>query len=753
MKAKLSEQQVTLFDNLVRELSTAIKNSILYSAGHPVFDYSVKNFKESLSKWFEDQEHLDISVSPENLLVNGEYVKKKDELYREVADYLHRRGILSLSVVRGIEQGELTDFFTFIKNDVEAIRKDGGIAKKTKSLSHIKLKEIDYTSLLGSAKEKVTHEEKDLWQSLSAIAEESREGVLPESKFEFLIDFLKNPKKSASVLNKIYKEAMAKLESKTAAKSIHDAIGRTCKYFEKDSPENAKTAKGNIAELIASLNPDLVVQLFEQGSMDGKGYDLARAITKDLSDDFIADFIASFLGGGNVFDEKILQVFEKLTPSESGQVESVASVLTDKLFDKKLLGADTLSRLQTSVKELFKAHPDSKFLSEIYKMTVDTFVSRKSGTMENIEVLAPLIRECIVSLKEQRLKREMFDLILNIVWLENDPKEFKKMSTMLINAVPSLLNPVDTSGIRELYELFLEKLRPEQCKIKEIADQIKEVLEAVGKEEIFKILISCIPDAKEADLQNLSYIFTKTKDRSRHILMDAYGSEEKRFAREKFATILRGMGKGISEDIIARFESSDPATTRDLFKILRDCDPEKAHETAGKLLWHKNSQIRLEILRGYQPQTEKERKIVFEMFKRERREDIKNAALTLLAKTRDSAIIDRAFRYLQINIFKRSFLLKLVELCGNFRIQESLPQLKRLFIMKRLINTHRTEKIRVAVAVSLRQLDTAKAMEIVKEGVNDKNERVRSMCNAIIALAKEDKKKKIQQGDMGNDGK
>ena len=93
MIMKLSDQQITLFDNLIRELSTAIKNSILYSAGHPVFEFSVKNFKSSLNKWLEKEKRLDIGISPDNLLLNGEYVKKKDELYKEVADYLEEKNL------------------------------------------------------------------------------------------------------------------------------------------------------------------------------------------------------------------------------------------------------------------------------------------------------------------------------------------------------------------------------------------------------------------------------------------------------------------------------------------------------------------------------------------------------------------------------------------------------------------------------------------------------------------------------------
>ena len=158
MTGKLPEGKIALFSVLIHEFSTAVKNSILYSPGHPVFEFSVRNVKESFERWFTDEKKIEIGISPDNLLLNGEYVKKKDELFGEIADYLHRRGIIALSVTQGVDAHELADFFQLLKKDGDTIRREGGIAKNVSSLSHISVKEIDYSSLLTSAKGKVTQE-------------------------------------------------------------------------------------------------------------------------------------------------------------------------------------------------------------------------------------------------------------------------------------------------------------------------------------------------------------------------------------------------------------------------------------------------------------------------------------------------------------------------------------------------------------------------------------------------------------------
>ncbi|MEA3488831.1 MAG: hypothetical protein U9R44_00610, partial [Candidatus Omnitrophota bacterium] len=117
MKKELSKKQLELFDLILRELSTAIKNSVLYATDHPLFSFSIKNLKASLEKWLSEEGELDIGISQDNILLGGVFVRQKDDVYSEVASYLHSRGIVAISVFKEIDTDELTDFFKFIKND------------------------------------------------------------------------------------------------------------------------------------------------------------------------------------------------------------------------------------------------------------------------------------------------------------------------------------------------------------------------------------------------------------------------------------------------------------------------------------------------------------------------------------------------------------------------------------------------------------------------------------------------------------
>ena len=194
----LSEQEISSFDTVIRDLNTAIKNSVLYTTEHSICTFSIQNLKNTLDKWMLSTERLSIGVSQDSLFCNNVPVESKYDLYEEVAAYLHLRGLVSLTFTRGITAPELTFFFSLIRQDSKAIRAAGGIAQKLSPTEHLQIKEIDYSELLFSAREEADSEEVEIWQKLFNIAEGLQGGDIPASKMEFLHDFLKDTEKSSA---------------------------------------------------------------------------------------------------------------------------------------------------------------------------------------------------------------------------------------------------------------------------------------------------------------------------------------------------------------------------------------------------------------------------------------------------------------------------------------------------------------------------------------------------------------------------
>ncbi|MFQ5951851.1 MAG: hypothetical protein ACE5JK_00380 [Candidatus Omnitrophota bacterium] len=746
-KRELSKEEIELFDQVIRDLNLAIKNSVLYAEDHTIRVSSIQNLKQSLNKWLTSNPKLDLGITQDNVYLDGVAVKEEDIRYKELADYLHMRGVISLSFKRGIDESELDEFLKFIKHDRKTIRKEGGVLKNIPPTPHLEIKEIDYSALLVSAREKVTSDEDKVWESLFNVAEQAKGAPLPESKQEFLFDFFKNTKDSAKVLNKVYKEAVDSLTDEDQAEEIRDTISKICVYFEKYSTPESKDLKIKLMEVVSQLDPDLINILFEKTVINGENFDLADAITGDLSDGFIAEFIESLVSNEDTFNEDLLKVFDKLAP-DAAKASNVVTMVADKLFQKRILNPETLSKLQMSIKEIFSDHPESDFMEQMHKITVDAVINKKIDTLVYVARLSPLINKFVQSMDEEKLKKEEIWLLLNILWLESSPAEFRKFSEKLTEIFPELLDLKDTERLREILEFFTEKMRPEQREDAQMMEEVKQATGKITSRETRDNIIAFIPEATSGELEDIAYMLISTGTNSAPLLIDAFIAEKNPAYRNNFRIVFSKMIEDIVKEVMERLEYPDPSTIRDLFTILREYDPEKAHLIARKLLEHKNAHIRWEALEVFEPETEEEQNAVFLIFKKERNEEVQKKAASVLLRTENSEVIDKVFGHTERNFFKRNFLLKLIELCGHMRSQGSFKHLRRIFMKKALFNTKRRDDLRVAAVSSLARLHTDEAMEIVKGGLEDKSAGVKKMCEIILKLSKgEEEEEDINYGE------
>lgn len=714
----------------------ALKNSVLYSSEHPIFSVSIENLKSVLDTWFASQGRFDLGVAQDGLFLGTIAVGAGNERYMEVANYLHVRGIISLSFLKGLEAGELKGFFAFIKEDKKVIRDKGGVIKNMPPAAHIHIKETDYSALLTkeSASSEEPSDEGKVWKFLFDIGSDITAGkALPDSKVEFVMDFFRNTKKSAAVINKVYKEAVSKMEDEDTAKNIRATVAKVCDYFEEHSADKGKEVKVELMRVVSQLNPDLINVLFEKTVIDDRDFDLAEEVTKDFSDNYIAGFIESLIGQEESFNENLLKVFDKLAPGET-RANNVVSMVADRLLGKRVLNADALSKLQMSVKEIFKSHPHSNFMNQMYNITVDAVINKKIDTVIYMARISPLLNKFAQSMAEDKLKKEEIWLLLNILWLEANPLEFNKFSSKLAGMLTELLDAKDTVRIREIMQFFTEKMRPEQLADAQMSVEINDVVSRLTSKEAIDSIISMIPEASSKSLDDISDILARAGSRAASPLVDAYLTEKNPAQRNKFRIIFSKCREMIVGEVLNRLEYVDIGGARDLLGMLKEYDPDKANLASKRLLWSKDPRLRWEGLEAFRPQTQEDRATLFLMFRKEKDKEVSKKAVLVLLETRETETVKRLFEYTEKNFFRKAFLPNLIEACGRIRCHEAFPQLKRILRKRALFNTAARDNLRVAVVTTLGRLRTPEAMELVKEGAADRSPKVRKICEILVKL-------------------
>jgi HEAT repeat protein len=738
---KITEGEIKLFDSIVRSLNIAVESSALYNPAHPAVEQAVKNFKGHLDNWLSVHESLDTGVASDNLLLQNNFVREKNDLYRQVAGYLHQRGVIALRISRGVELKELLDFFCLIVKDAKLIKRSGGIASQIPSAGHIFIKEIDYRKFLAgdeSTSTGVTEEERTLWQELTSLDSSAGTDILPESKLDFVMHFLKDQKRSSSLLNKVYKEALAKLEDRTVVNNFRATFVRMLKYAQQQSPDSSSVIKQDLTKVIAGLNPDFVANLFSGEQEDDSAFNLGQDFLKDLPEDTIADFMASLIDSEGKMSDNLFKLFDKLVPQESSSGSLVAT-LADKLFEKKLLNKNTLSQLQVSVKELFEANSSSQFISQMYKLTVETLIDKSVSGKNKGSSLSALAQDCLESLEEPGLQRQKIWLLLNILWQEDKPEEFKKFCDILTAACKKIIQPEYLSSIKESIEFFSEKLKPQQSQNQEIAGYAHSALGELTEKAVAEKIISFIPRLDERGMPDVRSILAKSQW-APDLLIEAYVLEKNKAVKERICSVIAGLGPAAAASISQRFTAEigkEGSSLGELFDILKKLNPQEAHKAAQTMLQSKDLDTRLAGLENFMSESEEEKSLLLEIFQKEESTQVKEKIIGVLVKTNSAPLLNQLFIILSKRFSPRKYLLTYIRACGDFSVNQAIPCLEQVVARRPLLDNQAKRELRVSAVVSLGEIASPEAMIVLKKALNDRSESVRKIARLAVESCKD----------------
>jgi len=732
MTEKPSKEMAERFDRLVKSLSLALTNSALYPSNHPAFIASMDSLKSVLDVWLKAEARVELGISPDNIMLNGAFIKEESDICKGIAGHLHKKGIIAVLFTRGIAMPELLRFFTLLK---ENKNEKSGIAKKIGALPHLMVKEVDYSSLLTSKKTTSVLYERTMWQSLSGLSEDLKKGQLPQSKVEFMTEFLKDPKKAAAVLNTIYKEASARLDGQSTAAEIRDIFSEMNKYFEKNPSVKKGNTKQELSEIISKLDPDLVVSLFKDRAVEDGTPDLADEIFKGLSDDVISNFISSVMKKDSSVNEKIIRVFSRLSAGKNNP-DSILPMVTDKLFTEKLLGRDSLSMLQNSIKGLFESHPDDDFVSQLYDLTVGAFLDKDKAGRAGAGKYSAIVREYSEFLKPDNLKKEKIRLLLNILWLETDVARFRKMCEILVSSIREIPDAHYCKTVREIFEFLADKLTDERKRDSVVSHAIEGVRSAIDTPEVVDKLISYIPAADRGQLDDIAYTLVRVKESPSARILDLFIAQADDASRGNFGYVLSRFDGNIAGSIVARIntaaENQHSDAARELYGILKSVSFHDAHRVAAGLIQSKSAQIRSWALDEFCPVNAEEKEDVFKALQAEDDPAIKKKLLITLVKTKDAEVIQRLFGIFNKGIFKNKLLLDMITLCGAFKVVEAIPFLSSTLERRPFLYTRAARTLRVQSVLSLARIGTPEAIEYILASANDRDPSVKAMCKLAL---------------------
>jgi len=728
---KVTEISHDELKELVRTLLIVMKNSIFYEIDHPLCKSSIRQFIDLLKKWFSSYSTLRLDISQYEFDINGNTYDQHQLHSKEIAQYLHNRGILSIIFYPNITLKELQEFFQITSYDVQTIKDKGGIIKCLPVDSSIKVKELDYSYFLLYSTEDLSLKEEEIWDALFQIANKKPHENLPESSLELILDFFKDAKKSARLLNKVYKNALNQLSGEKAIEDMRKAISQISQHLEQQTEDQKRDGQINIMNILFQLHIDLLSSLLKQSDSDNHISDLSKEIVKHFSDTDIADFISSLIVTEGSLNERLIRIFDKLVPDES-KSNKVVPLVADQLFSQNIIHPFKIEPMQMSIKEIFKQNPKSHFLNQMYEITVDAVINKNIDALTYIAKLTPEISKFVKSMKGSQLIREKVLLILNLLHLENDSDDFKKLNNDILNLFPLLLQQRDIVTIRDIFDFYTQKVHPEQKNNIAMGDAINKTTQKITSKESIREIISYIPDSNH-DLHHITYILENLKEQSVPLLISAYLKRPGSVDIVKFKKVFTVMKREIITEISKRLKSPNTYEIKVLFPLLKQYAPVKARKIARYMIDSSDKQILLPILDNYDPQSREEVNKIFNIYFKSSNNEIKSKAAVLLLKTRNREIIEILFRKSGNSFFKKSFTVDLVRLCGDIKVKESFPLIREIFIKRSIFSTRKKDKLRLTAAISLLKLQSADGYKLIKSQGKHGSRYFRNKCKKILS--------------------
>ncbi len=684
-----------------------------------------------LQTWFPSYSTLRLDISQYEFDINGNNYDQHQLHSKEIAQYLHNRGILSIIFYSNITLKDLQEFFQITSYDVQTIKDKGGIIKCMPVDSSIKVKELDYSYFLSYSTEDLSLKEEEIWDALFKIANKKPHENLPESSLELILDFFKDTKKSARLLNKVYKNALNQLSGEKAIEDMQKAISQICHHLEQQSEDQKRDGQINIMNILFQLHMDLLTSLLKQSESDDKITNLSEEIVKHFSDTDIADFISSLIVTEGSLNERLIRIFDKLVPDES-KSNKVVPLVTDQLFSQNIIHPFKIEPMQMSIKEIFKQNPKSYFLNQMYEITVDAVINKNIDSLTYIAKLTPEISRFVQSMEDVQLIREKVLLILNLLYLENDSDDFKKLNNNILNLFTLLLQQRNIVTIRDIFDFYTQKVHPEQKNNIIMGDAISKTIQKITSKESIQEIISYIPDSNH-DLHHIIYILKNLKEQSASLLISAYLKRPGSVDMVKFKKVFSVMKREIITEISKRLKSPNTYEIKVLFPLLKQYAPERARKIARDVIDSSNKQILLPILDNYAPQSREEVNKIYHIYLKSSNNEIKSKAAALLLKTRNKEIIETLFRKAGKSLFKKSFTVDLVKLCGDVKVKETFPLLKGIFISRPVFSTRKKDKLRLTAAISLLKLQSADGYKLIKSQGKRGSRYFRNQCKRILS--------------------
>lgn len=616
-------------------VNTAITNMRLYPPTSAMIIDTIGRLYQALLDIFEETDSINFAETEKNMLINGEPLSSKDLERPQVRAFIELLlffGIRSISLKKGIDKDELTNFLQVIGKRQETIKSEGGLQKLMDAIDvpHILLDQKIYIAKDGDhqiiASLEITDDDiiqymvgntpgitldyqrlKDLAKDPQWIAEVFQKGMMQIRQQR---EFLSNIKVSENLIHMI--SILEKVMGEMDQDKISQLIGKT----------------------FAELDPDLISTVMTQNMDNLFGGRLFQSVIDVMDEEKFAEVVQKVqamemspstkpldrLSGGK---EAVDQTYSRLLNSDKG------IKLQQKMQEEQALKKEKLEKQLQEMKDKMSSSfngegefsADSQVMDSLMDMTEELAAS---GEHEYIESLIRHATEGLCS-HEQHLRDRASGVLAQIIErLPGDQQtllmgrlldtliQWIKIETSATMAYKKICDSLkDQLGVRIAEKQFadcipvLDVFHLIDSGILEKNDTIQAIasdfIRELASPERLAILSEAFGDSDEETRTDAGRIMARLGNPSLNLLLDMLRDQKDGAERVRVLHLLVEIGQPMIPIIRQRLNYNEAwYFLRNLVYTLGRIDSLGSAELLGDFLLHKNEKVREEALKSIQ---------------------------------------------------------------------------------------------------------------------------------------------------------
>jgi len=717
----------------IKELSLAIKTMGIYPSDHPAIKASVERLYATMEGLFEASPEFKLEIAQKNLLVDGQFLDKTNEIFRDFALQFHRRGVASITFKKDLNVEELRMFLEVASTEPKMLQKSGGFLKlcQEKKTSHIDIVEIDYEKVLGVgegigevAEEGKVRSDEEIWTDLIRSLDLYSGLKLGEVEHNFLLHLEEEPAKMAIYLEGVASKGSLGM-SALGGVAVRKTINSIGSYIFKNLPQEKEVHRKKLAEVVSRLDPKLRIQLIDaEIDIEPGQIDVVTEIIPDLSNSVIVEMMTLAVSGEGRVTERLVKLFHKIVPEEERKRE-IIPLFGDSLAD--MSGKEDSLYMRRLIENLFLSKPTEEFVSEMYRKALKELneqISSISG-----------IKEYTDSLNERRIEEQASTVLMDLIRLETESSDYVEIAKNLGKASMDFLLTGRYEKAKEIIEVLIEESGPEKGRTDGERNACKEALGKLRDIGIVYDLVTALRDWGREKYETIQFILLHMGEIAVVPLLEALGRETDSSLRKKIISVIVGLGEEAIPEIVRRFSDKNWYVVRNMVRILREIGMEKAVRYLNIPLKHEDPRVRKEVVYALSTIGGREALRLISLMTDDPDGEVRRGAIKYLGVMRNKESVPLLMKLIaQRNPFghKNSLIISGIEALGEIGAEEAVPGLVRLLRKSTIFARSRNDDVRIAAATALEKIGNEQAMEALARGTNYRRKIIRQMCERLI---------------------